>query len=356
MVRCGTAGEMPYIHASDAASLMSPATHGFQPIAMKRALLLGMLVLAGLGGAIYAQYRVDLAEALRVLKAGSTIVHTPCGAIEYSVLGTGPAVLVVHGAGGGYSQVAGLQVLLADAGFTAVAMSRFGYLRTPLPPDATPAAQAAAHACLLDALGGARAAVIGLSAGAPSALQYCALHSDRCTALVLLVPAFAVPGRDVADTTPPSRFWSFVYEHVLQSDFVIWALTRLRPQMLVETVLATPLPRFENASTAEQERALAIIRDIFPVSLKRDGLQNDARATTPAAMTNLHLISAPTLAISARDDLYGTAEGARYAADEIVGARLLLLDDGGHAWLGHHAEVEAALVLFLSEAVDAAGK
>ena len=32
-------------------------------------------------------------------------------------------------------------------------MSRFGYLRTPLPADASAAAQADAHACLLDSLG-----------------------------------------------------------------------------------------------------------------------------------------------------------------------------------------------------------
>jgi len=46
-----------------------------------------------------------------------------------------------------------------------------GYLRTPMPADASAAAQADAHACLLDALGIRRAAVMGGSAGAPSALQ-----------------------------------------------------------------------------------------------------------------------------------------------------------------------------------------
>jgi pimeloyl-ACP methyl ester carboxylesterase len=51
-------------------------------------------------------------------------------------------------------------------------MSRFGYLRTPLPADASAAAQADAHACLLDALGIRRAAIVGASAGAPSAMQF----------------------------------------------------------------------------------------------------------------------------------------------------------------------------------------
>jgi hypothetical protein len=45
-------------------------------------------------------------------------------------------------------------------------MSRFGYLRTPLPKDAAPAAQADAHACLLDALHLSRVPILGISAGA----------------------------------------------------------------------------------------------------------------------------------------------------------------------------------------------
>jgi pimeloyl-ACP methyl ester carboxylesterase len=77
---------------------------------------------------------------------------------------------------------------LADHGIRVIAMSRFGYLRTPMPADASAAAQADAHVCLLDALGIRQAAVIGGSAGAPSALQMAIRHPDRVTALVLLVP------------------------------------------------------------------------------------------------------------------------------------------------------------------------
>jgi 2-hydroxy-6-oxonona-2,4-dienedioate hydrolase len=317
---------------------------------MKRILLactvLALLVCSG----VYLRYRADLAAVRQQLDAGARIVETPCGRVEYATSGQGPAVLVVHGAGGGYSQVADIVDLLAASGFRAIAMSRFGYQRTPLPADGSPAAQADAHACLLDALGEPRSAVIGLSAGAPSAIQFCVRHGDRCTALVLLVPAIAVPGRDVEDTIPPSPFWQFVFNHVLQSDFVIWAITRLRPEILIETVLATPLPVFREASGQEQERALATIRNIFPVSVKRAGLENDARATTPAPMPHLDRITAPTLAISAEDDLYGTHLGATFAASKIAGAQTIIFRTGGHAWLGHDDEVREALVAFLDAA------
>jgi pimeloyl-ACP methyl ester carboxylesterase len=312
--------------------------------------LLTLLVVAG--GWIYVQYRSDLSTARRELQTGSQIAHTACGPVEYAVVGSGPAVLVIHGAGGGYSQVAAISEFLAASGFKTIAMSRFGYLRTPLPKDASPAAQADAHACLLDALGVSKAATLGLSAGAPSAVQYCLRHPARCWALVLLVPAIAVPGRDAADTTPPSPFWQFVFDYVLRSDFMIWAVTRLWPEMLVETVLATPLEQFRRASRAERQRGLRVIRDIFPVTLKADGLRNDARVTTTTPVRNLERITAPALAISAKDDLYSTDVGAKYAAERIPRARLVLFPTGGHAWLGHDAEVRDELVTFLRGATS----
>ena len=319
---------------------------------MKWTMRIAVILLIVAGGLIYAQYRSDLSAARRDLLAGSCIAHTKCGPIEYAVTGSGPAVLVIHGAGGGYSQVAALSEWLAASGFKAIAMSRFGYLRTPLPQDASTAAQADAHACLLDALRTPTAAALAISAGAPSAIQYCLRHPPRCSALVLLVPAIAVPGRDVADTTPPSAFWQFVFDYVLESDFTIWAITRVWPEMLVETVLATPLEEYRRASPAERRRGLSVIRDIFPVSLKADGLRNDARVTTPTAVSQLERIAAPALAISAEDDLYSTAVGARYAAERIPGARLILFPTGGHAWLGHDAGVRAEVVTFLRGAIS----
>lgn len=304
-------------------------------------------ILILLVGLIYVQYRSDLSAIRQRLVTGSQIASTACGPVEYAVAGSGPAVLVVHGAGGGYSQVAAITELLAASGFRAIAMSRFGYLRTPLPADASPAAQADAHVCLLDAMGVSKAMAIGVSAGAPSAIQYCLRYPARCSALVLLVPAISIPGRDVSETTPPSAFWRFVFDYVLRSDFVIWGVIRLRPEILIETVLATPLEQFHNASPAERRRALGVIQDILPVSLKANGLKNDALVTTASIAHGLERITAPTLAISAKDDLYRTDGGAKHAAEQIPGARLILYPTGGHAWLGHDAEVRDEVVTFL---------
>jgi pimeloyl-ACP methyl ester carboxylesterase len=90
-----------------------------------------------------------------------------------------------------------------------------------------------------------------------------------------------------------------------------------------------------------------MLDNILPVSARAEGLRADTAAGKHPAPTPLQSISAPTLIISARDDRYGTYASARYTADQIPGATFLDFDEGGHAWVGHDAEVRAAIVKLL---------
>ena len=133
-----------------------------------------------LGGAfIYGKFQRDIVEARARATAGGTVVQTRCGPIEYEEAGHGIPVLVVHGAGGGHDQGMTFARPLVQRGFRVIAVSRFGYLGTPLPADASAQAQADAHACLLDALAVPQAAIIGVSAGGPSSVQFAIRHPDR---------------------------------------------------------------------------------------------------------------------------------------------------------------------------------
>src|SRR5512142_979151 len=100
--------------------------------------ILGAVVCA----AIAAVYRRDIRRERERVAGGGRMIQTACGPIEYAVVGDGPAVLVVHGAGGGFDQGLDLGEALVARGFRVIAMSRFGYLRTPLPADASAVAQA----------------------------------------------------------------------------------------------------------------------------------------------------------------------------------------------------------------------
>ncbi len=303
-------------------------------------------VVAGLGVTTYF-YQRDIQQARKLISSGSQIAETPCGPIEYAVAGNGPPVLVVHGAGGGFDQGMDFGESLVERGFRVIAMSRFGYLRTPLPADASSAAQADAHACLLDALGIQRAAVVGASAGAPSSMQFALRHPKRTTALVLLVPAVYVPRPDDAPPVTVPRGTAFLIDMGLRSDFLFWAASRLARRTVIRAILATPPAAVENASPEEQARIQQMIDRIMPISARRLGLRNDAAVIVALQRYALERISAPTLTIGVADDLFGTYDSARYTAGQIRGARFVGYPSGGHMWVGRQQEVLNEIARFV---------
>jgi 2-hydroxy-6-oxonona-2,4-dienedioate hydrolase len=298
---------------------------------------------------ISVAYRRDLATARERIAAGSHLAATRFGPIEYALAGTGPPVLFIHGAGGGFDQGLEFGRRLSDDGFQVISMSRFGYLRTPLPSDAGAAAQADAHANLLDALGIERAAIVGGSAGAPSAMQFALRYPARTSALVLVVPAAYVPRPSGAPSLRAPAGVQFLFETALRSDFVFWTATRVARGTLTRAILATPATVVENASAEEQARVADMLDHILPVSPRRLGLLNDASITSSIERYDLERISVPTLVLSVADDLFGTFDVGRYTAAHIPGARFVGYPTGGHVWVGHHQVLMDEIKAFLRE-------
>jgi pimeloyl-ACP methyl ester carboxylesterase len=308
-------------------------------------ILIGLVV--GLSGLAYINYRLDINQARQRISIGSQIVQTPCGPIEYALAGDGPPVLVVHGAGGGFDQGLEIGEPLVNSGFRIIAMSRFGYLRTPLPGDASASAQAAAHACLLDALKISRAAVVGASAGAPSSMQFALRYPDRCSAMILLVPAAYAPRPGDAPPMHTPAWTEFLFDTALKSDFLFWAATRLARSTVTRSILATPPAVVESASADEQARIGNVMERILPVSPRRLGLLNDAAITSSLQRYELERIAIPTLVISAADDLFGTFDGARYTAEHVPRARFIGYPSGGHLLVGRQKEVMFEMAAFM---------
>jgi 2-hydroxy-6-oxonona-2,4-dienedioate hydrolase len=309
-------------------------------------ILAGLLV-TGLFGLAYTSYQRDIHQARKRVSTDSQIVQTPCGPIEYALAGNGPPVLVVHGAGGGYDQGLEFGEPLINSGFRIIVMSHFGYLRTPLPTDASASAQADVHACLLNALKIRRAAVVGASAGAPSSMQFALRHPDRCSAMVLLVPAAYVPRPGSAPPMQTPAGTDILFDTALKSDFLFWVAIRLTRSTVIRAILAIPPAVVENASAAEQARVGKVLEHILPVSPRRLGLLNDAAVTSSLQPYELERITIPTLVIGMADDLFGTFDAARYTAEHVPRARFIGYSSGGHLWVGHQKEVMSEIAAFL---------
>jgi pimeloyl-ACP methyl ester carboxylesterase len=318
--------------------------------ARRKALLIAAAAIVGLGALTYVGYRPTLERARERVAAGSRIASSRCGPIEYAEMGAGPPVLVIHGAGGGFDQGIALGEGMARAGFRVIAPSRFGYLRSPLPADASAQAQADAFACLLDLLDVPSAAIMGVSAGGPSALQFALRFPERTRALVLLVPAVYAPPASGSVPARASRATMFLFDTALRSDFLFWATGKVARGAVIRGILGTPPELVARASPEDQARIQLVLDQILPVSERRQGLLNDAAVVSSLPRYELEKISAPTLAVSTADDGYHTFEGARYTADHVPRARFVGYPTGGHMLVGRDAEASKEITTFLKAA------
>lgn len=307
---------------------------------------LGGFVLAG-GGYAVGAYRAALTQADMRLHAQSSVIATGAGALEYAVTGIGAPLMMIHGTGGGFDQGLLFASKLRDLGHQIVAPSRFGYLRSAFPDDASPAYQADILVALLDHLGLERIPVAGGSAGALTAAEFALRHPDRCSHLILMVPAANLTGRDPVEFSPLQR-WAV--NAVLGSDRWFWTLSALAPRQMIRTLLATDPALLDRVDDQERRRATIILAQLLPISRKGDGVRNDGFWAGSPTQTAFERIAVPTLLLSCEDDLFGTAENARQLSTRIADARLVIYPTGGHIWLGHDSDIAAQIAGFVRPA------
>ncbi len=291
--------------------------------------------------AFISRYRQESQAQAAQLIAGSQLVDTLYGLVEYGQVGVGPTVLISHGSLGGYDQGLWLAGLLGP-GFHYLAPSRFGYLRSPIPSDPSYAAQAGQYAALLDALQVERAALIGLSAGGPAALQFALCYPDRCTGLVML-SAISHRLNDIP--------WIFkvIYFGLMKLSFLPWLLFHLNPAAVYQT---NGVNRALLQQISPNPEKMKFLRELASTSMlttmRRAGIMNDWLQTTQMPAYPLSLINTPALVVHACNDPVVPFEFGRFSATQIPGAMLLEVNDGGHFCCVTHSEkVVPAITGFL---------
>jgi pimeloyl-ACP methyl ester carboxylesterase len=312
---------------------------------LRNGLLVVLLILVAGGVVIWLLFDADMRQARAALSGRSTVIETAAGPIEYADVGEGFPLLTIHGAGGGFDQGLDNAASMLPAGFRVISPSRFGYLRTPIPPDPSPAAQADAHTALLDSLGVGKTVVLGVSAGTRSALELALRYPERVAALILVVPATYYPDMANLTTQRNADFPLMLWLVNNGADLVWWSLEHVAPDALVSFV-GVPPADVHAASPADQAAVMAIVRSIEPLSERFPGINIDSQPDLSERA--LGKLNVPTLLITARDDLFNTDPSAQYAASQIPGARLVVYDTGGHLLVGHGDEVRKEIADFLA--------
>lgn len=287
-------------------------------------LLAGVLLSVGLIRRSKTQYQDWQRAQAAHLKEGARLLSTAPGIVEYSTSGSGPAaVLIAHGSPGGYDMGLAFADLLDSSHFTYLAPSRPGYLRTPLETGHSPEEQADMYAALLDTLGIKQTAIIGISGGGPSAIQFALRHPERCSSLVSISGITQhYSEQEVCQTLPPfQRFVKLTTTKLSSSDPVLYAV-----------LLLTKL-RQNNPAAA------ALVRTATLYAQRKLGYLNDMDQFTNITTYPLHEITVPTFVVHGINDDEVLFVNAKTLANQAPQAKLLALPDAKHMAFYTHAHI-----------------
>lgn len=290
---------------------------------------------------IELSYQLYISSIEKQTLSGSKLINTPHGLIEYADVGEGYPVLVSHGGLMGYDQIKSVSQILGNESFRLIAPSRFGYLRTPLPSDASVAAQTDAFADLLNALNVSKVIVMGFSFGGPAAIQFALRYPDRTSVLVMTSA--------VSHNTPPLDLMNQIMQQViLRSDVAGWAFSHsLRPQFLALIGVSPQLQA--NMTKVESQYVDDMLRVMQPMSARQAGMYNDRIIGQSEINLRLENIKAPTLIFHAKDDGLVNFEYGQYTAQHIPNAKFVPFESGGHLLVGCLDAMHNEIISFLQE-------
>jgi pimeloyl-ACP methyl ester carboxylesterase len=277
------------------------------------------------------------------------MIETARGNVDCLISGLGPAVLSLHGSLGGSDQGRLLaRAALGRLPHQSIALSRPGYLDTPLSLGATPEEQADLCAGVLDALSIPSAAVVAFSGGGQCALQFALRHPGRCGALILISSCSA--------PLKMKRPWrSRVLEWVARHPSLTSRMARRTirdPERAARRSIPNTLLRVRTLSDAE---AGPLLREWQQSAFDRlaarlPGTRNDRENARRPFAYPVESIAAPLLVIHGTKDRAVPFAQAKALAGAVPGAQLLALEGAGHAALFTHLrQIRARVGAFLTQ-------
>jgi pimeloyl-ACP methyl ester carboxylesterase len=279
------------------------------------------------------------------------LIPIPGGAVEAVVASDGPAFLALHGGMGGWDQSWLLAAALLGDDLTAhrvVAVSRPGYLGTPLALGPSPDAAADQLAAVLDALGIDRTVVAAVSAGGPTALTFAARHPDRVRALIMVSTATGT-----LEITPhiAERLNQFRRLAAIPGvTAAIGAVMRLTWAKAAARSIADPV---QLAATLADPEAGPLFRALLESTSRRIAERLSGTLNDTALLQDLTLpldaVRAPVLSLHGDADRIVPFSHSDRLVAAIAGTERLVLPDGGHtALFTHRAMIRDRVTAFLA--------
>lgn len=257
--------------------------------------------------------------------------------LEYSVVGQGEPILIMHGGHSNCNEELGYKEL-TGRGYSVITPSRPGYGQTSKELGENLITACDAYLELLNHLHIPQVHVIAISAGGPSGIHFASRNPQRVRSLTL---QSAVAGRWL---TPGDKLYKSAQIMFRPSaEKYLWAMMRfmnkLIPGLLFKSMIASfsKLPSEEVLPQISDED-----RNQFKQMLNRQrsgyGFLIDLAQTQHDLTSVMSVIQCPALVMHSIHDSSVPVEHARHASRHIPGTQLCELDSWGHLiWLGKGA-------------------
>lgn len=253
-------------------------------------------------------------------------------------------MLHFHGGNVGHNGWIFLDHLVA-AGFQVLTPDRPGYLGTPLGDNGSPEQQADLAAALLDTLGIERVAVVGLSAGGPSAIEFAARHPDRTAALVLLSAISQRTGLSADQTGSALGRLVMTPKYQNVAYFLInramHAMTALSMRDFVKTETTYDAAQGEHligqvlGDPVQKRQVLAMSDAMVPALPRFEGVMNDLTVQQELEELPFERVTAPALIVGSRYDGDIGYANSLNSHEKLPGSQLITVDQFGHLiWWG----------------------
>jgi pimeloyl-ACP methyl ester carboxylesterase len=281
------------------------------------------------------------------VNSSTQIIATALGDVQIDDHGLGIPVLVVHGSPGGVDGAQMMGRFLPPDRFRTIAVSRPGYLGTPLDASMTSIDhEADLLAAVLDNLGIVRASVLAWSGGGPSSYRLAVRHPERVAALIEIA---AVSSRYQSPGYPRSE--AFLFGSTL-GNWTIRFLARYAPNQLVEGALAgegslsreevKTLTKSVMADPEQREAVLEVAKTMSWSGPRRAGWNNDLANFGAIDSLELERVGCPVLLIQGDVDTDVVPEYSYAAHTMLLDSTLVVMERGTH--LAFYAHPDAANV------------
>jgi pimeloyl-ACP methyl ester carboxylesterase len=139
-----------------------------------------------------------------------------------------------------------------------------------------------------------------------------------------------------------------MHQVVFRSDFGFYTLsTALQPMLL--QFLGVSAEVQANMTQADKQYVNDMIYAMQPISVRQDGLVNDAERSQTELDLDLSQIGMPTLVFHAEDDGLVNYEYGQYTATHIPNAEFVSFQHGGHLLVGCTGQIHDYTESFLKE-------